>query len=230
MATIIHIETSTNVCSVALSQDGKCIYHEEDHNGPSHARVLAPFVENAVSMADSHAIPLDAVAVSSGPGSYTGLRIGVSTAKGLCYGRNLKLVSVSTLQLLCVPLLLYRDDLPQEALLCPMIDARRMEVYAALYDRSLHTIRDVAADIVTADVYDRFLDRQPVVFFGNGAGKCKQVITHPNAIFVDNIEPLAKNMLPLAERALMQGKTEDIAYFEPQYLKEFVAGVSKKLF
>lgn len=230
MSCILHIETSTDVCSVALSQDGACLFEQEDAEGPRHAAVLAGYVREALSFADSHAIPLDAVAVSSGPGSYTGLRIGVSTAKGLCYGRNLKLVSVSTLQLLCVPLLLYRDDLPQDALLCPMIDARRMEVYAALYDRSLHTVRDVAADIVTADTYAQFLNQRPVVFFGNGAGKCKQVITHPNAIFVDNIEPLAKNMLPLAERALMQGKTEDIAYFEPQYLKEFVAGVSKKPF
>lgn len=230
MATIIHIETSTNVCSVALSQDGHCIYHEEDREGPSHARVLAPFVENAVSMADSHAIPLDAVAVSSGPGSYTGLRIGVSTAKGLCYGRNLKLVSVSTLQLLCVPLLLYRDDIPDDALLCPMLDARRMEVYAAVYDRALRIKRSIQADIVDDHSYKEFLDRGPVIFFGNGAQKCKDTLTHPNAIFIDNIEPLAKNMVPLAERALFDNKIEDTAYFEPFYLKEFIAGESRKLF
>ena len=230
MATIIHIETSTDVCSVALSQDGQCIYHEEDYNGPSHARVLAPFVENAVGMADSHAIPIDAVAVSAGPGSYTGLRIGASTAKGLCFGRNLKLVSVSTLELLCVPILLYHEEEAQDALLCPMIDARRMEVYAAVYDRSLHTVRQEQADIVNEETYKPFLDKGKVLFFGNGAAKCKTTINHPNAIFVDNIKPLAKNMVPLAERLLMNNKTEDVAYFEPRYLKDFIAGTSKKLF
>lgn len=230
MSTIVHIETSTDVCSVALSEDGHCIFHEEDRNGPSHARILAPFVKDAVSMADSHAIPLDAVAVSSGPGSYTGLRIGVSTAKGLCYGRNLKLISVSTLELLCVPVLLYHEDIPQDALLCPMLDARRMEVYAAIYDRSLKVKKDISAEIITPESYKEFLDERPVIFFGNGSNKCKSVITHPNAMFIDGIEPLAKNMTPLAERALMQGKIEDTAYFEPFYLKEFVAGQSKKLF
>ena len=230
MSTIVHIETSTDVCSVALSEDGHCIFHEEDRKGPSHARILAPFVKDAVSMADSHAIPLDAVAVSSGPGSYTGLRIGVSTAKGLCYGRNLKLISVSTLELLCVPVLLYHEDIPQDALLCPMLDARRMEVYSAIYDRALKTKKEISADIITPESYKEFLDQGPVVFFGNGSNKCKDVITHPNAIFIDDIEPLAKNMVPLAERSLMQGKIEDTAYFEPFYLKEFVAGQSKKLF
>ena len=230
MSTIIHIETSTDVCSVALSEDGHCIFHQEDHNGPSHARVLAPLVEQAVSMADSHAIPIDAVAVSSGPGSYTGLRIGVSTAKGLCYGRNLKLVSVSTLKLLCVPILLYREDLPTDALLCPMLDARRMEVYTALYDRALKPVHEVEAKIIDQDSFKEVLNDKPVIFFGNGAPKCKETITHPNAIFVDGIEPLAKNMVPLAERSLMRGEVEDTAYFEPFYLKEFVAGQSKKLF
>ena len=230
MSTIVHIETSTDVCSVALSEDGHCIFHEEDRKGPSHARILAPFVKDAVSMADSHAIPLDAVAVSSGPGSYTGLRIGVSTAKGLCYGRNLKLISVSTLELLCVPVLLYHEDIPQDALLCPMLDARRMEVYSAIYDRALKTKKEISADIITPESYKEFLGQGPVVFFGNGSNKCKDVITHPNAIFIDDIEPLAKNMVPLAERSLMQGKIEDTAYFEPFYLKEFVAGQSKKLF
>lgn len=230
MATIIHIETSTNVCSVALSQDGQCIMHQEDRQGPSHAKILAPFVEDAVGMADSHAIPIDAVAVSAGPGSYTGLRIGVSTAKGLCYGRNLKLVSVSTLELLCVPVLLYHEEIPENALLCPMLDARRMEVYAAIYNRRLQTVREIGADVVTADSYREYLDKQPVVFFGNGAAKCKDTLRHPNAIFIDDIEPLAKNMVPLAERAVFQNHFEDTAYYEPFYLKEFVAGVSKRMF
>lgn len=230
MSVIVHIETSTNVCSVALSEDGHCIYHDEDRQGPSHAKVLGPFVQDAVGQADSHAIPIDAVAVSYGPGSYTGLRIGVSTAKGLCYGRDLKLIGVSTLELLCVPVLLYHEDIPEDALLCPMLDARRMEVYAAIYDRALRVKREIGADVVDGETYKEFLEKGPVIFFGNGAAKCKDVIKHPNAMFIDGIEPLAKNMVPLAERALMQGKIEDTAYFEPFYLKEFIAGESKKLF
>lgn len=239
MATIIHIETSTDICSAALSQDGECLFHEETPNalpsspaksGPNHARVLAPMVERMVSMADSHAIPIDAVAVSGGPGSYTGLRIGASTAKGLCYGRNLRLISVPTLQLLCTPVLLYRDDVPDNALLCPMIDARRMEVYAAVYDRSLREVRAVGADIVSTDTYLPYLERGPVCFFGNGADKCRAVITHPNAIFFSGVVPLAKDMVALAERAFLRGQFEDTAYYEPFYLKDFVAGKPRKLF
>ncbi len=230
MSCILHIETSTNVCSIALSQDGSCLFEKTHSEGPSHATLLPPFVEEALSFADSHAIPVDAVAVSCGPGSYTGLRIGVSTAKGLCYGRNLPLISIPTLELLCVPVLLYGEDLPEDALLCPMIDARRMEVYATIYDRGLKTIRATQADIVDADTYKEYLDRSPVYFFGNGAEKCKEIITHPNARFISDIVPLAKNMYPLAERAIARGKFEDVAYFEPFYLKEFVTTTSKKPF
>jgi len=230
MACIVHIETATDVCSVALSENGAILTSEECYDGPNHNVVLAPYVDEMVSFADSHAIPIDAVAVSCGPGSYTGLRIGVSTAKGLCYGRGLKLISVPTLQLLCVPLLLHREDIPEEALLCPMLDARRMEVYSALYTRSLSTVKDVSAEIIDDKSYRDYLEKQPVVFFGNGAEKCKEVIKHPNALFIDGVKPLAKNMLPLAERAFMQSQWQDVAYFEPFYLKEFVTTQARKLF
>ena len=203
---------------------------EENFEGPSHGIVLGPYVDEAVSFADSHAIPIDAVAVSSGPGSYTGLRIGTSTAKGLCYGRGLKLIAVPTLELLCVPLLLHHDELPDDALFCPMLDARRMEVYAAIYDRSLRPVKKVSADVIDENSYLEFLDKRKVVFFGNGAEKCKSVICHPNAIFVDGIDPLAKYMFPLAEKALAENRMADVAYFEPFYLKEFVATKPKKLF
>ena len=146
MSCILNIETSTSVCSVAASQDGQTIFVKEDLKGPSHAVSLGVFVDEALSFIDSHAIPLDAVAVSCGPGSYTGLRIGVSMAKGVCYGRNVPLIGIPTLEVLTVPVLLYHD-LPEDALLCPMIDARRMEVYAAVYDRRLQVKRAVAADI-----------------------------------------------------------------------------------
>ena len=228
MSCILHIETSTTVCSVALSQDGVLLHEETDDKGPQHAKVLAPFVENAVSFADSHAIPIDAVAVSKGPGSYTGLRIGVSTAKGIAYGRDAKLLSVSTLKLLTVPTLLHAD-LPEDALLCPMIDARRMEVYCAVYDRALQEVRPTQALVVDEHAFEDLLSEHPIYFMGNGADKCTETIQHPNAHFIPNVKPLAKHMIPLAEMALAREQYEDVAYFEPFYLKEFVATKSKKL-
>lgn len=230
MSCIVHIETTTKVCSVALSQDGECLMSEENFEGPSHGVVLGPYVEEAVSFADSHAIPIDAVAVSSGPGSYTGLRIGASTAKGLCYGRNLKLIAVPTLELLCVPLLLHHEELPENVLFCPMLDARRMEVYTAVYNRSLKPLKEVSAKVIDETSFQEFLEKGKVVFFGNGAEKCKDVIRHENAIFVDDIDPLAKYMFPLAEKELAENRTVDVAYFEPFYLKDFVATKPKKIF
>ncbi len=226
MACILHIETSGTACSVALSERGAVVFHKEDLDGPNHARLLAPYCDEAVSFADSHAMPLDAVAVSGGPGSYTGLRIGVSTAKGICYARGLKLVAVDTLSLLCVAPLL-EERIEEGALLCPMIDARRMEVYATVLDRALRTVRPVQADIVSAATYQEWLDRSSVYFIGSGAEKCRSVIRHPNAHFLTEELPLAKNMMPLAEMALMRGKVEDVAYFEPFYLKGFEAKKSK---
>ena len=186
MSCILHIETSTDVCSVAVSEDSQVIFHQEDQ------------------------------------------RIGVSMAKGICYGRNLKLIAVPTLELMCVPILL-RELVEEDALLCPMIDARRMEVYASIYDRALHEIRPVGADVVDAETYKPWLDAHPVYFFGNGAAKCMETINHPNAHLIENVEPLAKWMQPLAERRLMNGMTEDVAYFVPFYLKDFVAKMPKKL-
>lgn len=139
MSCIINIETSTNVCSLTVSQDGADIFTKEDHSGPNHAVKLGEFVDEDLSFADSHAIPVDAVAVSCGPGSYTGLRIGVSMAKGICYGRGVKLIAVPTLELMAVPVLLHHE-IEEDALLCPMIDARRMEVYAAVYNRRLQEV------------------------------------------------------------------------------------------
>lgn len=228
MACILHIETSTEACSVAVSEDGLAEFKKEDLQGPSHAVQLGVFVDEALSFVDSHAMPLDAVAVSCGPGSYTGLRIGVSMAKGICYGRNIPLIALPTLEVMCVPLLL-QAELPEDALLCPMIDARRMEVYAAIYDRALRVKREISADIVDENSYLEFLQNQPVYFFGNGASKCREKITHPNAHFIDGIRPLAKWMFPLAEKALARKDFKDVAYFEPFYLKEFIASVPKKL-
>lgn len=228
MSCILNIETSTDVCSVSVSQDGACIFSQEDHDGPNHAVKFGTFVDEALSFADSHAIPLDAVAVSCGPGSYTGLRIGASMAKGICFGQDLKLIAVPTLELMTVPVLL-REEVEEGALLCPMIDARRMEVYSAVYDRALHEVRGIQADVVDADTYREYLDRGPVYFFGNGAEKCMEVINHPNARLIKGVEPLAKWMFPIAERRIAQEKYEDVAYFVPFYLKDFVAHQPKKL-
>ena len=228
MSCILNIETSTDVCSVSVSQDGACIFSQEDHDGPNHAVKLGTFVDEALSFADSHAIPLDAVAVSCGPGSYTGLRIGASMAKGICFGQDLKLIAVPTRELMAVPVLL-REEVEEGALLCPMIDARRMEVYSAVYDRALHEVRGIQADVVDADTYREYLDRGPVYFFGNGAEKCMEVINHPNARLIKGVEPLAKWMFPIAERRIAQEKYEDVAYFVPFYLKDFVAHQPKKL-
>ena len=186
---------------------------------------LGEFVDEALSLIDSHAIPLDAVAVSCGPGSYTGLRIGVSMAKGICYGRDAKLLAVPTLELLTVPVLLNETVAEDDALLCPMLDARRMEVYAAIYTRGLKEVRPVSADIVEAETYAEYLDRGSVYFFGNGAEKCIQTINHPNAHFIDGVNPLAKNMFPLSEKCMAQKEYQDVAYFVPFYLKDFVAKV-----
>lgn len=228
MSTILHIETSTDVCSVAVSEDTQVIFQQDDHSGPNHAERLGTMVDEALSFTDNHAIPFDAVAVSCGPGSYTGLRIGVSMAKGICYGRNLKLIAVPTLELLCVPVLL-REIPEEDALLCPMLDARRMEVYSGIYNRALKPVREVGADIVTAETYKDYLDEHPMYFFGNGAKKCMDVVNHPNVHLIEGIEPLAKWMQPLAERRLLNGTTEDVAYFTPFYLKDFVAKMPKKL-
>lgn len=228
MSCILSIETSTDVCSVAMSENGQCIFKKEDHSGPNHAVSLGVYVDEALSFTDNHAIPLGAVAVSSGPGSYTGLRIGVSMAKGICYGRDVPLLSVPTLEVMAVPVLL-NHEIEDDALLCPMIDARRMEVYSAIYDRALKQQREIRADVVDGDTYREFLDQHPVYFFGNGAAKCMETINHPNAHLIKGIVPLAKYMFPLAERKWVQEEFEDVAYYVPFYLKDFVAKMPKKV-
>ena len=168
MPNIIHIETSTEVCSVALSSDGVVKFQRQDFEGPSHAVLLGGFVEEAVKYARENDIALHAIAVSSGPGSYTGLRIGVSEAKGLCFGMNLPLIAVSTLELLCCTAM-FRVDVEDDALICPMIDARRMEVYAAVYDECLQPVMPVGAYIVDENTFSEVLSQRKVIFCGNGA-------------------------------------------------------------
>ncbi len=226
---ILHIEASTEICSVALSQDGYVFFERINRDERSHAKVLAPFVEEAIKAADEQGARINAVALSCGPGSYTSLRIASSTAKGVCYGRDIPLIALPTTAIMAVPAL-FRDDIPDNALLCPMIDARRNEVYATVYDRALNEIRETHAEVVTEESYKELLDKQPVYFFGNGAEKCSTIITHPNAHFLKEFRnPLAKNMMPLAERKWFNEEFEEIAYFEPFYLKNFIATKPKNL-
>ncbi|MBQ9363511.1 MAG: tRNA (adenosine(37)-N6)-threonylcarbamoyltransferase complex dimerization subunit type 1 TsaB [Bacteroidaceae bacterium] len=237
MACILHIETATEGCSVAVSQEGVVIY-ETDHtqtegkseDTPMHkgknsvsgnAGVLGTLIDGALSFTDNHAIPFDAVAVSAGPGSYTGLRIGVSMAKGICYGRDLKLIALPTLKIQCVPFLLKHDDIPEDSLICPMLDARRMEVYTALYTRSLKPVVDICAKVIDEHSFSEYLAEHPIYFMGNGAKKCQSVIKHSNAHFIDNVALAAKYMSPLAEQKFLREEFEDVAYFEPNYLKEW---------
>lgn len=225
MACLLSIETSTSVCSVALSCNGGILFEKSSFEGPSHAALLGVFVEEALTCLKSKSLKLDAVAVSGGPGSYTGLRIGVSMAKGLCFGYGIPLLNISTTEVMAAKAVKEQND-PQ-ALYCAMLDARRMEVYAAVYTSDLQIVREVSADIVTSETYASYLQDKNVYFFGNGAGKCKEVIVSSRAVFMENIHPLAVEMIPLAEKAFANHQFEDVAYFEPFYLKEFVATVPK---
>lgn len=217
---LLHIETSTTVCSVALSENGQCIFSKSNDEGMNHAALLSVFIAEALDSLKPSGKKLDAVAVSSGPGSYTGLRIGVSTVKGLCYGYEIPMIAVSTLEVMTVAAF-KSVEMAEDALFCPMIDARRMEVYAAFYNKDLKIMREVSADIIDETSYQDFLQKQPVYIFGNGADKCKEALSHPNAHFLDNITPLAENMIALAEKAFAEQQFVDVAYYEPFYLKEF---------
>ncbi len=224
MCCILNIETSTPVCSAALSFRGDIVFNKENRDGASHAAALGIFVADAVQYARNNGYTIDAVAVSSGPGSYTGLRIGISEAKGLCYGLNIPLIAIPSLKIMTqgvIPLGIEADYY------CPMIDARRMEVYAAIYNKHLQAMREINADIVDGMSYSAYLEQGKVLFFGNGAAKCKTVISSPHAIFIDDIHPLATTMVTLAEEAYNNQQFEDVAYFEPFYLKEFIATTPK---
>ena len=231
MALILAIETGTDICSVALVRDGELIALRESDEERNHAKKIAVFVDELLREYDIAAEELDAVAVSKGPGSYTGLRIGVSFAKGLCYGQNIPLVAVGSLDSLVE---VAREDFDagiidieqwDNALLCPMIDARRMEVYTQLFDTDGVAQSEVEAKIIDTESFAEERKDRPFVIFGNGAKKCTEVLE--GATFIEVI-PSARGMARLAEQAFAEGKTEDVAYFEPFYLKDFVVGTAKK--
>jgi len=221
MACILSIESSTQTASVAVSTDGKLVWNKEDNCSFSHSSVLGVYVAEAFRYIQANRFRLDAVAVSEGPGSYTGLRIGVSLAKGLCFGLDIPLIALPTLKIMAHRLA------PSSSCLCPMIDARRMEVYASLYDESLNEIEPVRAIIIDKDSYREILMQKKIIFFGTGADKCKSIICSPHAVFVDGVYPVASAMIDDAEKAYIKKEWVDVAYFEPFYLKEFQATVPK---
>lgn len=231
MALILNIETSTTVCSVALGRDGEAIALKELNDGYTHSENLTLFIQDVLKEADVSFSAIDAIAVSKGPGSYTGLRIGVSTAKGLCFALDKPLIGINTLQAMASikPLIEEEEITYNQLLFCPMIDARRMEVYCTFYDSLNHEIRKTAAVIIDENSFADILANDKVVFFGDGAEKCKEKLAqHKNAFFADNVFPSAKYMTILSEQAFTSKHFENLAYFEPYYLKDFVGGQKTK--
>ena len=230
MALILHIETATPICSTALSRDGILVDFRETKDPRSHASQLSPFIQDLMESNNLDYSDLDALALSMGPGSYTGLRIGASTAKGIAFGADIPIIGVSTLKALANRLVREYSEFQKElkgSLLCPMLDARRMEVYSAFYKPSLESIREVKADIIDSESYKEYLDSGPVFFFGNGSDKCKELLNHKNARFIPDIETSSKYMVELAESAWNEEDFLDTAYFEPFYLKDFIATIPK---
>ncbi|WBL21993.1 tRNA (adenosine(37)-N6)-threonylcarbamoyltransferase complex dimerization subunit type 1 TsaB [Zunongwangia sp. HRR-M8] len=220
MAIILCLETATTNCSVALCEDGNLIALKEDNSkGYSHAEKLHVFIDQILKENKLEINNLDAVAVSKGPGSYTGLRIGVSTAKGLCFAQDIPLISVPTLTALAKKV----APQPQEQII-PMLDARRMEVYSAVFDSVFNQVRETKAQILSEESFTEELSKGTVYFIGNGVAKFKEICEHPNAVFIEDKLPSAKEMCVIAFDKYKISDMEDVAYFEPYYLKDFVAG------
>ena len=224
MATILNIETSTEVCSVTIAKNGETLFKKETLEGLSHSELLTVFIEELLAENKFKLNELDAVAVSKGPGSYTGLRIGVSVAKGLCYGLDIPLIAVNSLETMGA---FAAFSSTEKMLFCPMIDARRMEVYTALYNANGEEIKPVSAEIIEEDFLTDFLANNKILFFGNGAEKCLTKITHANAAFGEPKKTSAQFMQKLTEIKYNKNEFEDVAYFEPFYLKNFVATIPK---
>ena len=223
---ILSIETSTTVCSAALHADGQLVAQEITHTPNSAAGQLAVMIDKLLKSTSEKIL---AVAVSGGPGSYTGLRIGVATAKGICYARSLPLISLNSLELMAFQVQASHFAPGTSHFLCPMIDARRMEVYAMLFNEKLEVIESTSARIIDSSSYADILNYKKVCFFGNGAEKCKETIVHPNAKFIDNIFPSAEWMGGMAFELFKQKKFVDVSDFEPLYLKDFIAKKPKSL-
>lgn len=229
MALILNIETATTACSICLAQGDKIIAVKERNEGYTHAENLTLFIQEVIEQSEFQLSDLDAIAVSMGPGSYTGLRIGVSTAKGLCYALTKPLIAINTLQHLALSVSgNERNKMDKEMFYCPMIDARRMEVYCAVYDNLNREVQPVEAKIISEDAFKELLTRQKVCFFGDGADKCKPILSLlPNVSFTDDVVLSAKSMVSLSNAAYRNEKFENLATFEPYYLKDFLIKKSK---
>ncbi len=231
MSLILCIETGTDICSVGIARDGELMSLRESDQGRDHAKQVAVFVDELLRETGVKPDELDAVAVGMGPGSYTGLRIGVSFAKGLCYGLNIPLLAVGSLEALTdVAIKDYEAGIIQvegwdEAFLCPMVDARRMEVYTQIFNSRCESQSEVSAEIITEESFSQWRAKGKLVIFGNGAAKCQEML--PDAIYID-VAPSARGLTRIAHQLFEAGKTVDIAYFEPFYLKDFVVIPSKK--
>jgi len=230
---ILHIETATDICSVSLSENDQLLSLAESGPERSHATLLSTYIRRVCDESGKEFKQLDAISVSKGPGSYTGLRIGVSTAKGLAYALEIPLLATGTLDHMAYgarnhPGIRRLMDEYTDLLLCPMIDARRMEVYSALYTPGGRMTGKVSAVIVERDSYSQTLEKYHVCFFGNGAEKCRNVLDHPHAHFMDGIHPSAAHMVIPGLNRYRERQFEDVAYFEPYYLKEFVATRPRK--
>ncbi len=218
MALVLNIETATTNCSVSLSKDGETLILKEDmSSGYSHAETLHLFIDEIFKSRNIKPSEIDAVSVSKGPGSYTGLRIGVSSAKGLCFSLNKPLIATDTLESLA------HQVTTEDGFIVPMLDARRMEVYSAIYNSKLELMREIKAEILTEESYSALLKTHKVYFIGSGVEKTKGLIQHPNAIFIEGKLPSANEMALLSELKYKKSDTEDVAYFEPYYLKDFIA-------
>lgn len=224
MAVILSIETSQRNCSVSLSAEGMILEHNEDYSGHNHAAVLSDFVKSALDFAAEKEIKPEAIAVSMGPGSYTGLRIGLSEAKGLAYGLNIPLIGIDTLELLATRVMFSTDSVDPDSILVPMVDARRMEVFTGAYDFGLNRLMEPQPLILDENSYaDLLATGRSVLFFGDGSTKAKDLIKAPNAEFVPDVDPLAVDMIALAERAYARKNFIDLAYSTPNYIKDFQA-------
>lgn len=223
MALILNIETSTKNCSVCLAKDGEVVALREINDANySHAEKLHPFIDEVLKEANLKISDIDAFAVSKGPGSYTGLRIGVSAAKGLCFASDKPLISIDTLKALAHSISI------EDGVIIPLLDARRMEVYSSVFDVDYHQVREIKAEIIDENSFVNFLENGNVYFLGDGSEKCKSIINHKNAQFMDDQFPSSEQMAQLSYKKFKTSDFEDVAYFEPFYLKNFVAGVQKK--
>ena len=231
MAVILHIETSGTTCSAALSAEGMILAHREDFGGRNHAALISGYIKGCLDFAAGHEIRPDAVAVSLGPGSYTGLRIGLSEAKGLAYALDIPLIGVGTLELMATRVMFSTLDIDPESIFVPMIDARRMEVYTAAYDFGLCRLMEPQPYILDEGSYAGLLDTgRPVLFFGNGSEKARRLLdSAPNAVFVPDVVPLAVDMVALAELRHSRREFLDLAYSVPEYLKDFQATKPRRL-